>query len=239
MPVLLGLQTLFSLYMLYDAVSRGREQYWWLVVMFPFGEVVYFFAVYWPENKHRFGSFATLFSRPPTVEELRRDFDMTPSAHNKKRLALGLHDAGSHAEAAGLLAELLQQAPDDRDCLYGYAQALIATSDPADDDEALRALRHLTSMDRMYKDGLPAFELADLLWDADERDEAIDVLRAQTKATHRMRPHVELAKRLREVDQDHEAQKVLRRGLDSFDTSPRAIRKADAKWARRGRDLLA
>ena len=46
MPILLALQTLFSLYMLYDAIKRGRQQYWYFVVMMPFGEIVYFFAIY-------------------------------------------------------------------------------------------------------------------------------------------------------------------------------------------------
>lgn len=258
-PILVALQTLFSLYMLYDAVSRGRQQYWWLVVMFPFGELVYFFAVYWPENKHRFGSLATLLSRPPTVDELRRDFEMTPSLENKKRLALGLHDAGLFAEGAGLFAEVLQRTPEDRECLYGYAQCLLGTADDTDDEEALRALEHLVDLDRRYQDGRPAFLLAGLLANAGRREHGLDVLRAQAKSTHRMRAHVELAQCLIEsatVPGGHpedggpetadtnadalirEARATLRRGIDSFETSPRVIRKADAKFARQARQIL-
>ena len=39
------LQSLFSLWMIYDVLSKGRDRYWvWLVIL-PFGELFYFFMV--------------------------------------------------------------------------------------------------------------------------------------------------------------------------------------------------
>ena len=73
---------------------------------------------------------------------------MTPSAQNKQHLALGLHDAGEFEEAGRLFGELLASTPDDPRSLHGYAQCLVATGDPADRDEAIRALRHLIEDNR-------------------------------------------------------------------------------------------
>ena len=49
MPILVALQTLFSLCMLIHAIQRDADRMWWLIVMVPFGEVAYFFAVVLPE----------------------------------------------------------------------------------------------------------------------------------------------------------------------------------------------
>ena len=43
--VLFALQSIFSLWMLVDAVQRRCGTYWYFVVLCPFGEWVYFFKV--------------------------------------------------------------------------------------------------------------------------------------------------------------------------------------------------
>ena len=45
MHVFLILSYAFSIWMVVDAFKRGSEHYWYLIILFPFGEWVYFFLV--------------------------------------------------------------------------------------------------------------------------------------------------------------------------------------------------
>ena len=45
MYILLILSYAFSLWMLVDAYQRHAEHYWFLIILFPFGEWAYFFLV--------------------------------------------------------------------------------------------------------------------------------------------------------------------------------------------------
>lgn len=49
----------FSIWMLVDAYKRGESCLWWGVILFPFGEWIYFFVV----KIHDF-EFGRMFSRP-------------------------------------------------------------------------------------------------------------------------------------------------------------------------------
>ena len=234
MHLLMALQTLFSLWMLYDAIRRGAAQYWWIIVLVPFGEVAYFFAVVWPELRAS-GSLGALFQRQPSLEELRRDFRQTPSHDNRLRLAIGLHDHDLHEEALEHLVEVLERTPDDKHALWVHARACLQTGRT---QAAVDSLETLLDLDVTYREFQPVFELARTYWEGDFQDEAIARLEIVSRSCHRIAPRVRLAEYLIEAGRSDDARRVLRQGLDSYETSPSAIRRVDRRPAREARTLL-
>ncbi|NOY93253.1 MAG: tetratricopeptide repeat protein [Deltaproteobacteria bacterium] len=235
MPFLFMLQTLFSIWMLVDAIKRGADQYWWFIVMVPFGEVVYFIAVVWPDLRRGNHALSKLFvGRPPSLKELRRDFAQTPSHLNRVRLAQGLHDAGEFPEAVNVFAQVLEREPTDNAALYGYARCC---AEVGDEEQAIEALEHLFAMDSTCLDYEPAYLLAELLAKGGQAPEAIAHLETLTRSVHRLGPRVELASYLVDAGRGGDARKVLDSALEIYESSPRAIRRKDSGAARRARRL--
>lgn len=236
MHILFLLQTLFSIWMLVDAIRRGAEQFWWLIVMIPFGEVAYFIAVVLPDIQGGNHALSKLFTgRPPSLKELRRDFAQTPSHQNRVRLAQGLHDAELYEEALSVFADILGREPEDRAALHGYARCCAETEDI---EQAIDALTHLFDLDKTYLDHEPAFMLARLLRESGDSEAAIEVLEGLSSSVHRLAPHVELGSYLIDEGRAADARRVLKSALDVYESSPRAIRRQDGRAARRARRLL-
>jgi hypothetical protein len=108
MPVALGsLHVLVAIFFAVHAVRSGRANYWLFVLLgFPFlGSLIYFFAEYLPEMRHsRIGrravSAVTAIVDPGrSLREANADFERTPSADNRARLADALLDAGDADKA--------------------------------------------------------------------------------------------------------------------------------------------
>ncbi|MEM9072211.1 MAG: tetratricopeptide repeat protein [Myxococcota bacterium] len=234
MHILLLLQSAFSLWMLYDAIKRGAQQYWWIIVLVPFGEIAYFFAVVWPEMRRK-GLFEGLFRRPPTVAELRAAHEETPSHRNKTRLAQGLYDAGEIDEAGALFESLLDEEPLDREALYGFAQCALEADQP---EAAISALETLVDLDIAYLDSVPAVLLVETYWDADQQDEALALADTLCRKSQRVGPRAVYATYLIELDRHDEARKLLNSGLKSYDASPPYVKRRDREDARAARALL-
>ena len=139
MQLIFILQSLFSIWMLVDAIRRGVPQYWYLVVLIPFGEVAYFIAIVLPDLK-RTGKLKKWFSRPPSLSQLKLAYEETPSQHNRLRLAQSYHDAGKIAEGGMLFEEVLDASPLEREALYGFAKCAWAAGETEASIEALKTL---------------------------------------------------------------------------------------------------
>jgi len=103
----LGLHFLIAIFFAIHAV-RNRRQIYWLLILFLFpllGSLAYFVAEYLPasrlERRGRMAGRAVQKSLDPgrDVREARREFDLTPTAHNQMRLAAALLEAGEPEEA--------------------------------------------------------------------------------------------------------------------------------------------
>lgn len=225
---------MFSLWMLYDAIKRGAAEYWWLIVLVPFGEVAYFAAVVWPDIKRQ-GNWDSLFRRPPSIKQLRAAYEETPSHQNRLRLAQGLCDAGEIHEAGTLFEQILDEEPLDRDALYGFAQCALG----ADEDEAaIGALETLVDLDIAYLDSLPAVDLVEAYWDVGRQDDALELAEALCRKSQRVGPRAVYATFLMELDRSEEARKLLTQGLKSYDASPAYVKRRDRHDARAARALL-
>ena len=108
MPILgLGLHFLIALFFAIHAL-RNRRQMYWLLILFSFpllGSLAYFITEYLPasrlERRGRMAGRAIQKSLDPgrEVRDARREFDLTPTAHNQMRLAAALLAAGQSDEA--------------------------------------------------------------------------------------------------------------------------------------------
>ncbi|HJK95485.1 MAG TPA: tetratricopeptide repeat protein [Polyangiaceae bacterium LLY-WYZ-15_(1-7)] len=234
MHVLFLLQTAVSLWMLVDIMRRRADRMWFFIVLMPFGEVAYFFAVVLPDLRRK-GFFEGLFQRAPTVAELRRAYAETPSHENRLRLAQGLHDAGAVEEAGGLFEEVLAQHPEDRDALYGFAQCAIAVGE---DDAAIDALEDLVALDIAYLEYAPAVDLVESYWHVGRQDEALELAEGLCRKSQRVGPRAVYATYLIELGRDEEARKLLRRGLETYASSPSFVRRRDRADAQAARALL-
>jgi hypothetical protein len=238
MPLLFLLQTAFSIYLLVHAARRGAPQYWWFIIMMPFGEWAYFFAVYLPSQR---GSravarpFTSFFERPPSLETLRRAHRHTPCHDNLVRLAQGLYDGGDFAAANQRFSEFLAEDPDDKEALYGYAQSCLALDDS---ESATKAFEHLLDMQLDYRGHEVAFELARAYWKLDREDDCVALLKRVCRRTERLEPRVALARYLQSLERYSEARETLEAGLDSLAGSPAHVRRRQRQLAWQARQLL-
>ena len=234
MPILFYLQTLFSIWMLVDAIRRDADRYWWFIVMVPFGEVAYFVAVVLPDLR-RSRALTRWFTRAPTVAELEQAFEESPSYHNRLRLAQGLFDAGQFAQAGVHFEAALDSAPTDRAALYGFAHCALQVSQDA---AAIEALETLVDLDPNYLDSVPAMQLADLYWEAERHDRALEVAERLCRGSQRIGARVLLGGYLVEQSRADEARALLEKGLATYATSPAYIRRRDRQEAQAAKALL-
>jgi hypothetical protein len=233
--LLLMLQSAFSLWMLYDASQRRVASYWYFVILIPFGELVYFFAVKTKADPKLRSLVRKLSERPASLAELEALAAEVPSQVNKLRLAQGLHDAGRMAEAAEGFRGVLQRDDESKEALYGLAMSCISSTD---DSGAVDALEKLVAVDIGYQDFAPGAELSALLWRKDRRDEALAMMKKVSRRSHRFEHEVQYAMFLMESGSPDEAKELLESGLTHHVSGPAFAKKQDAVWAKRARVLL-
>lgn len=205
MPVLFALQTAFSLFMLYDAVSRGAERYWWIIVMVPFGEWVYFFAVY--VNTPQFNSlFGSLFKAEPNLEDLRYEAQQCPSFNNRFRYAEMLQKNGKTEEAVNLYKELQNMDSDNLDILYNMAMCQIEQKQT---DQGIKNLWLVIKKSPAHADYKAAESLIKVLWDEDQKEECLSFIRDLAKQSHRSKHQYYLADTLVKMGKTEEAIPIL------------------------------
>lgn len=173
MPLALGsLHILVAIFFAVHAVRHGRNNYWLFILLaFPFlGSVVYFFAEYLPEARHSriarqaVGAVTTLIDPGRALREARADFERTPSADHRARLADALLDAGEAKEAlAHYRACVTGHHAKDAKLRLGLARAELAAGEAA---AAARTLRDLFADEPERYTGSPALLLAQALAEA-------------------------------------------------------------------------
>lgn len=158
MPFLgLGLHLIIAAFFAIHAVRTGRPLYWVLILFsFPLlGSLVYFGAVFLPhsriERQARHAGRALQRSIDPNrdVREAQEAFDLTPTAHNRMRLAGALLEAGQAAQAAAQYEACLQGPfAGDADVIHGAARAHAANGRP---EAAISLLAPLQSRQPAYR----------------------------------------------------------------------------------------
>jgi hypothetical protein len=189
MPIAMGfLHIVVAIFFAVHAVRNGRANYWLFILLaFPFlGSVVYFFAEYLPEMRHSraarqaVGAVAAFVDPGRELREAQRNFDRTPSADYRARLADALLNAGQGKDAlAHYRAALSGHHAKDAKLRTGLARAALIAGEPS---ESARALQALFADEPERNSGEPALLLAQALADAGEETAA---LAAFDEALHR------------------------------------------------------
>jgi hypothetical protein len=229
-------QSVFTIWMLVDAVRRHSPTYWYIVLFAPFGPLVYFFAVKIDDYDLRWLKRALTFERLPSIPALRHAFRESPSFSNRMKLAGALHDVGEFAEAADLFEGGLDSHWDDAEALYGFARCKIELGEAA---TALPALAHLFEIKPGYRDFEAAIDYAKALGSDARDEEAIGVLESIVKASPRVPHALYLAEALLQKDEIERARVHLERALGDYEQSPPFVRRRDRHAAGRARDLFA
>lgn len=174
----LGLHFLIAIFFAIHAV-RNRRQMYWLLILFAFpllGSLVYFVTEYLPASRlarrGRMAGRAIQQSLDPgrDVREARRLFDLTPTAHNRMRLAAALLEAGESEEAVRHYEACLNGPfAGDAEVILGAARANAAHGQPA---AAIALLAPLQSKRPDFRADEVALELGRAYAAAGRQDEA-------------------------------------------------------------------
>jgi hypothetical protein len=229
--------TLFSLWMLVDAIRRGRGSYWWLLVLVPFGEWIYFFQfkIHDPEFEPLRRFFHRFSKRQLSVEDLRLQLKLTPSFSNRLRLAQGLHDRGECAEARDLFEACFEQDQESKEALFGAASCHFRLGEK---EQAVTQLRALIALDRVFADYSPWKMLAEALFDLGRVEEAGKVLEELTETSPRLAHRVLHADFLVQAGELERAEEQLQLALLAHKTAPKYLRRQDQKAANLAKRLL-
>lgn len=235
MAILFYLNAAFNLWMLIDAAKRRSDFWWFLVILLPFGEWVYFFAV----KVHDY-DVSTVKKKlapggRPDVEQLRRDASETASIENLLRLANGLFEASEHQEAVRVYRQILEQDDEEIDALYGLARCKLAGRETR---AAAIALGMVIELDPSYKDWEAWFDLAYANWQLGEQEEAITVLKRLVDKAPRTKHKAILGKYLTRDGQKEAAREVLEEAIRDYEEAHAFVRRTDERWARDARETL-
>lgn len=179
MPFLgLGLHLIVAVFFAIHAVRSGRPLYW-LLILFSFpllGSLVYFAVVFLPhsrlERQARQAGRALQKGLDPgrDVRAAQEAFDLTPTAHNRMRLAAALLDAGQAAQAAAEYDACLQGPfAGDAEVLLGAARAKLANGQP---EAAIGLLASLQAKQPAYRAEEAGLELGRAYAALGRQDEA-------------------------------------------------------------------
>jgi tetratricopeptide (TPR) repeat protein len=224
----------FKLWMLFDAVRRRVSPVWLVIVIIPLGDWIYFFAVKLADFNVRPATTPEQ-DTGPSLDDLRQAEQESPSFHNRLRLGWALLDAEHHDEARGYFELCLRTHGQDRDARYGLALCELAANNR---DAAIEALQALIERTFGYDDYNAALRLAEARFDAEQTEEALELLEMIVRDSHRLDHQVLLARYQLRADQRAEAEATLDEALATFESQPDYLRRRNGAVATDARRLL-
>jgi tetratricopeptide (TPR) repeat protein len=232
--LLLYIAAAFKAWMIVDAVRRGVHALWYVVVMLPAGDFVYFFAVKLRDyNVHPHAPPEP--NAPPSLDALRALAEESPSFHNRVRLGWALYDADQPANARECFEAALRTHAQDREARYGLGLCLLAQGKLR---EAAEVLGALVEQSFAHDDYRAAEALAEALHRSEQNEEACEVLAAIVRATRRIEHRIAHAKLLIRCGQRDEAAAVLAHAIAEFEAEPENARRQQGAHATEARRLL-
>ncbi len=235
--ILFGLQSAFSLWMLYDAARRGAAYYWYPIILLPFGEFFYFFMVkiHDPDFLWLKQGLQRLTSRRPTLEQLRFRVRQTPNYDNQAALAEALHDRKEFHEAGALFEELCRTHEESPEVHLGLASCRMGLEDY---ENAVASLHTLLELQPTYQDYKGWTMLAEALHRLGRTEEAAGQMAKLVRTSPRLNHRLYYAHYLKLVEKQAEARKQLEEGLMEHEHAPRFLRRQQSAWARQAKQML-
>jgi hypothetical protein len=234
--VLFILQTAFSLWMLVDAIKRRSEYYWWIIIMVPFGEWVYFFQVkiHDPEFRKIKNFLSALFQKKVTIDELRYRLRETPCFANRLKLAQALHDKEEFGEAAELFEKSLEMNDESLEARYGLASSRSGLGNYMAAEPDFRVII----------DDSPAYldygvwpRLAEAIWKQGREIDALAVTEELVSISPRISHRLLLAQYLERCGRIDQARTQVATALEDYKHAPAFQKRNDRSWARLARKM--
>ncbi len=180
-PILSAAQSLFMLWMLFDAYRRGAEHFWFWVIFFVpvLGAWAYFFTTVAP---HLGSSSFFQFQRQASLQELRYRAEQTPTLANNLALGQRLIARGEHAEAVPFLEAAHKVEPEHGSVLFALAQCYVQRNQLA---HAAAFLERIIKRDPRWSDYDAWRLLIEIHEDAGHHEEALEKARELVKFARR------------------------------------------------------
>jgi len=236
---MLYLTIAFSLWMLIDALRRSAPMYWVLIliVFFPVGSFVYFFAVKFKDYKPlQEKLFARVMPRPTlSVDALMARYEASPTQANQLALAAAFYDGEQLDQAASLFHDVLERQPAQPDALWGLARVRRSQGSQA---ESLRLYERLIENDPRHGELAAALEYAEALWDAGQTKRCLEILEDIASESKRLNHRLAYAHYLVQSGDKAKAKNVLQRALHDHEVNPSWLKQKERQWANAAAELL-
>jgi hypothetical protein len=231
------LQAALTIWMLVDASRRRVEHFWIWIILFlqPVGAWAYFILYKTGDLRSGTGWLASLFHRPPSLEELRHRAAQSPTVASRLDLAERLVETGGFEEAAPHLDAVLAREPEHNRAQFLLAQARRGLGKPAD---AVPLLRSVVKRQPGWCEYAAWYLLIDCCRESNDRPGAV----AACRELARMLPGLEHAclfgEELLAAGEPVEARKVVEQALGEYQYSSGPSRRRDRRFVGRAKQLL-
>jgi hypothetical protein len=233
-PIFGALQLALTVWMLIDAQRRGADYFWfWIILLFfPIGPWLYFFAVKFGDFRGAGGWLA--FQRRTSVQELRYRAEKVPTLANHLALAQRLIEEHDIEQALPHLQAALALEPDHSQVLFGLAQCAHEQGQP---EAAIPYLERIVARDRRWSDYAAMRLLIKARTEAGNDAGALDTARDLVRLSPTLEHQCLLAERLIAKGLTDEAWQSLEQSLESHRYAPGPSRRRNRSWARQARRL--
>lgn len=228
----------FKVWMLLDAIRRRVDVLWYLVVLAPLGDVIYFVAVKLRDFQAREApppAASATVARERTLLTLERAVNETPSFLNRVRLAWALLEGGNAQRAQGLFALALGTHPKDKEARFGLG---LSQLESGDHQAAVTTLTPLAERALDYEHYTAALALAEALYRSGEKQATLELLNDVSSDSKRLEHRLVLARYQLRGDHKAEARDTLQQALGEFEEQPERIRMRNGAAATEARRLL-
>lgn len=212
----------FKVWLMLDVSRRRMPNHWYYIIaLVPFGGLVYFLSH--KIHDYKLGAISSLFSRPPSLDEVRYRAETSPSLVNNISLGQALHDHGRYDEAISQFNKILAQYPSNSEALHGYGACHVALCRFGD---ATPFLERVVEIDPGYLDYQAWTLLAQAHWENGDRGKSLEWLRRLVKLNPRPDHQLLLVRCLARMGQNEEAKSIIEKALRDYEHSPSYAKKS-------------
>ncbi len=231
MIALAYMAVVFKLWMLFDATRRRVHALWYLALLVPLGDVVYFFAV-------KLRDFNVYPARPAAslqLLEVEREAEQSPSFRNRVRAAWALLEQERPEHAQRYFELALGSHPDDKEACFGLGLCQLGQGQWA---ATAATLGPLVERSLAFQDYEAALALAEAAFRDRRAAASYALLQRVIDDSHRLEHRLLLARYQLRAGARSEALATLQTALHAFEAKPELERRREGAIATQARSLL-
>lgn len=226
-----------KIWMIIDCLRKDPDRYFWfwIILIVPFGELVYFFVRWVPGRQLRMPKALKRWTGSKELTRLEIAAMQIGNPHQFIQYGDALREAGHNDRAGQAYREALEKDPKNTQALWGAAQVEMIRKNFA---AAVELLDCILKIDPQYKFGDVSLAYGKALHELGRRDEAFTHLEAHVRRWRHPEALFLLATIDAEKGNTREARTQLQGLLLDINGSPTAIARRQANWKSRARKLL-